>query len=223
LLDVDSRAARLGVTSLAALVRAVTTAATSASASDALRALAEGAQTVSGAEIALVRALDDSGERLEAVAIAAPRTLAAELYGTVFPAAELPVASLAELAQAPAAVRRIAERTGATRLLLVPARADGFAVSLELLRPGEPFGAEQRLAAELCAAQAALVLRAFAVGGDASSLARPALELAGEALTVALEEEDAAAEVVRLAAGVVGASAAILWQRREHGIAPAAP
>src|SRR6185437_15897481 len=86
----------------------------------------------------------------------------------------------------------------------------------------EPFGAEQRLGAELCAAQAALVLRAFALGADASSLARPALELAGEALAVALEEEDAAAEVVRLAAGVAGASAAILWQNREDGMAPAA-
>ena len=99
---------------------------------------------------------------------------------------------------------------------------DGTAVSLELLRSGEPFAAEQRLAAELCAAQAALVLRAFAADGDVSSLARPALELAGEALAVALQEEDAAAEVVRLAAGVAGASAAVLWESREGGLVPAA-
>ena len=148
--------------------------------------------------------------------------LAAELYGTVLPAAELPEAPLDDLARAPAAVRRIAEQTGATRLLLVPGRADGTAVSLELLRSGEPFAAEQRLAAELCAAQAALVLRAFALGGDVSSLARPALELAGEALAVALQEEDAAAEVVRLAAGVTGASAAVLWESREGGLVSAA-
>ena len=164
----DSRDVRLGAPSLAALVRAVTAAAGSASASDALRALAEAAQAVSGAEIALVRALDDGGERLEAVAVAAPRALAAELYGTVLPAAELPEAPLDDLARAPAAVRRVAEQTGATRVLLVPGRADGTAVSLELLRSGEPFTAEQRLAAELCAAQAALVLRAIAVGGDVS-------------------------------------------------------
>jgi serine phosphatase RsbU (regulator of sigma subunit) len=119
-------------------------------------------------------------------------------------------------------VRRIAERTGATRLLLVPARADGYAVSVELYRAGEPFGAEQRLAAELCAAQAALVLRAFAGVGDPSSLARPALELAGEALAVAMQEEDAAAEVVRLAAGVAGATAAVLWESRDDGFASAA-
>jgi serine phosphatase RsbU (regulator of sigma subunit) len=222
LLDVDSRDVRLRAPSLAALVRAVTAAAGAASPADALRALADAALAVSGAEIALVRALDDGAERLEAVAVAAPKALAAELYGTVLPASDLPAAPVDELAQAPAGIRRIAERTGATRLLLVPARADGYAASVELLRSGEPFGAEQRLAAELCAAQAALVLRAFALRGDASSLARPALELAGEALAVALEEDDAANEVVRLAAGVAGASAAILWEGRQDGIAPAA-
>ena len=204
LLDIDSTDVRLGTPSLAALVRAVTTAAGSASASEALQALAEAAQAVSGAEIALVRALDEGGERLEAVAVAASPSLAAELHGTVLPAVELPDAPLDDLARAPAAVRRIGERTGTTRLFLVPARADGIAVSVELFRSGEPFGAEQRLGAELCAAQAALLLRAFAAGGDVSSLARPALELAGEALVVALQEEDAAAEVVRLAAGDAG-------------------
>jgi serine phosphatase RsbU (regulator of sigma subunit) len=218
----DSRDARLEAPSLTALVRAVTTAAGSASASEALQALAEAAHAVSGAEIALIRALDEGGERLEAVAVAAPRALAAELHGTVLPAAELPDAPLNDLARAPAAVRRIGEHTGTTRLLLVPARADGYAVSLELFRSGEPFGAEQRLGAELCAAQAALLLRAFGVGADVSSLARPALELAGEALGVALQEEDAAAEVVRLAAGVAGASAAVLWESREEGLVSAA-
>jgi len=222
LLDIDSRDARLGASSLAALVRAVTTAAGSASASEGLRALAEAAQAVSGAEIALVRALDEGGAQLEAVAVAAPSALAAELHGTVLPAAELPDAPLDDLARAPAAVRRIGEHTGATRLFLVPARADGFAVSVELFRSGEPFGAEQRLGAELCAAQAALLLRAFAAGGDVSSLARPALELAGEALVVALQEEDAAAEVVRLAAGVAGASASVLWESGEEGLVCAA-
>jgi serine phosphatase RsbU (regulator of sigma subunit) len=218
----DSRDVRLGAPSLAALVRAVTAAAGSASASDALRVLADGAQTVSGAEIALLRALDEGGERLEVVAVAGPRPLAAELYGTALPAAELPQAPVEDLARAPAAVRRIAEHTGATCLYLVPARADGCAVSLELLRAGEPFGPEQRLAAQLCAAQAALVLRGFAAAGSASPLTRPALELAGEALAVALQEEDAAAEVVRLAAGVAGATAAVLWTSRDDGLAPAA-
>ena len=227
LLDLDSSRGnssdvRLSAPSLAALVRAVAAAAVSASSSEALRALADAARAAAGAEIALVRALDESGERLEAVAVAAPQALAAELEGTILPVEDLPAAPLVELAQAPTAVRRIAERTGSTQLLLVPARAAGCAVSLELFRSGEPFDAEQRLAAELCAAQAALVLRGFAAGGGGSSLARPALELAGEALATALHEEDAAAEVVRLAAGVAGASGAILWESREGGLVPGA-
>ncbi|HEY1564643.1 MAG TPA: SpoIIE family protein phosphatase [Gaiellaceae bacterium] len=212
LLDVDPGDVRVTAPSLAALVRAVAAAAAASSAPEALRGLSDAARAVTGAEVALVRALDDSGERLEAVAVSGPQALAAELEGTVLPAAELPGAPVCELARAPAALRRIAERTGATQVLLVPARADGCAVSVELLRSGEPFAAEQRLAAELCAAQAALVLRAFATGGDGASLARPALELAGEALAAALHEQDAAGEVVRLAAAVAGASAAILWK-----------
>jgi serine phosphatase RsbU (regulator of sigma subunit) len=222
LLDVGSSDVRLPAPSLAALVRAVTEAAVSATASDALRVLAEAARAVSGAEVALVRALDESGSHLEAVAVAAPRALAAELEGTVLPAEDLPAAPVARLSDAPAAVRRVVERAGATELFLVPAHADDCSVSLELLRSGDPFGVEQRLAAELCAAQAALALRAFARDRDASSLARPALELAGEALAAALHEQDAAAEVVRLAAAVAGASAAILWESGDGGLIPGA-
>ncbi len=218
----ESSEARVPAPSLAIVLRALTAAAVSSSSPEALLGLVEAARAVVGADVALVRALDESSERLEAVAVAAPPALAAELEGTVLPAAELPRSPVTELAEAPAAVRRVAEQCGATQLLLVPAQATGHAVSLELFRAGEPFGAEHRLAAELCAAQAALVLRAFAAGGDASSLARPALELAGEALAAALHEHDAAAEVVRLAAGVAGASAAILWQSVGEGIAPAA-
>src|SRR3954453_14611761 len=137
----DSRDVRLGAPSLAALVRAVTAAAGSTRASDGVRALGGAARAGGGPERALGRALDDGGERLEAVAVAAPRALEAELYGSVLPAAELPEAPLDDLARAPAAVRRIGEHTGASRLLLVPARADGYAVSVGLLRSGEPCGA----------------------------------------------------------------------------------
>jgi serine phosphatase RsbU (regulator of sigma subunit) len=226
LLDVGSSqgdpGVRVSALSLAALVRAAAAAAASASPREALRTLADAARAVSGAEIAVLRAPDESEDGLEAVAVAAPQALAAELEGTVLPAAELPDAPLGALAQAPPAVRRVAERAGADQVLLVPARADGLALSVELFRSGEPFAPEQRLAAELCAAQAALVLRAFAAGADASSLARPALELAGEALAAALHEQDAAAEVVRLAAGVAGASGAILWKSGDGGLTSAA-
>src|SRR2546423_4067687 len=111
----DSQDVRLGAPSLAALVRAVTAAAGSASSSDALRALAEAAQAVSGAEIALVRALDDGGEQLEAVAGAAPPAPAAALYRTGLPAAELPEAPPGHPSPAPAALPRLAAQTRTTR------------------------------------------------------------------------------------------------------------
>ena len=205
---------------LAALVRAVTAAAGAPSAVDALRELAEAARTVSGAEVAILRAPDLACERLEAVAVAAPRALAAELEGTVLAAAELPAATLTELARAPEPVRRAAARAGARELLLVPVRAHGIVLSLELLRPGRAFDEEERFAAELAAAQAALVLRAFAgsSGEAVASLAQPALELAGEALAAALHEQNAGSEIVRVAATVAGARVGILWEAGEAGL-----
>ena len=93
--------------------------------------------------------------------MAAPPALAAELQGTVLPLAELPDATLLDLARAPAAVRRIADRAGATQLLLAPARANGCVVSVELLRSGEPFatmlGMEQALPSDQRAAEAELL------------------------------------------------------------------
>jgi serine phosphatase RsbU (regulator of sigma subunit) len=101
----------------------------------------------------------------------------------------------------------------------VPVRADGAEASLELYR-ATAFGEEERLAAGLVAAQAALVLRAFSGaprGAAAAVLAEPALELAGEALAAALDDAHTGTEVVRVAAGVVGAPVGILWERTEEG------
>src|SRR5262249_20821731 len=144
--------------------------------------------------------------------------------------AELPANALDDLDRAPAATRRGATLAGASQLFLVLAgEAD---VSLELFRSGDRFSSDERFAAELCVAQALLVLRAFGGGNPAESLARPALELAGEALAAALDDGDQAGEIVRLSAAASGASAAILWERRgtdlvavaAHGIAlPDAP
>jgi serine phosphatase RsbU (regulator of sigma subunit) len=222
LLEADSAPVRVPASSLAALVSAISAAATATTATEALRALAEAARAVTAAEIAVVRIPDSTGELLEAAAVAAPTTLAAELEGTVLPLAELPGTAVDDLALAPLGARRAAERAGATRLLLLPASADDCAVTLELLRRGEAFGAEERVAGELTAALALLVLRAFNQGGPVESLARPALELAGEALAAALDEGGGAAEVVRLAAAVAGAKAGILWERRDGELVAAA-
>ncbi len=221
-LDLEAGAGSGSASSLAAVVRAFAAAAAAPSAARALQELAEAARAASGAELALVRVLDGEGDRLEAVAVAAPQPLAAELEAAPLGAADLPDAPLADLERAPAAVRRAAARIGATSLLLVPSRANGCLLSLELLRRGEPFGPEQRLAAELCASQALLVLRAFAADRDGASLARPVLELAGEALAAAAREHDAPGEVVRLAARAADAAGAVLWRHGAHGLEPAA-
>jgi serine phosphatase RsbU (regulator of sigma subunit) len=212
MLDVTPASARLPAASLAALVRAVSLAAVAATRAEALSEIADVARSLTGAEVALVRVPVEDGAALEAVAVAGPATLAAELAGTTVSVAELPESSLDDLARAPAATRRAAALAGASELFLV--RAGDAGVSLELLRVGDPFSPDERLAAELCAAQALLVLRAFGAANPTESLAWPALELAGEALAAALDEGDQAAEITRLAAAVSGATAAILWEQR---------
>ncbi len=225
MLDVTPASARLPAVSLAALVRAVSAAAAAGTCAEALSEIAAVARAVTGADVALVRIPVEGCAELEAAAVAGPATLAAELAGTRVSTAELPESALDDLDRAPAATRRAAELAGASELFLVLAGEAG--VALELLRAGEPFSSQERFAAELCAAQALLVLRAVGAGNPTASLARPALELAGEALAAALDEGDQAGEIVRLAATVAGATAAILWEQRgtelvaiaAHGVA----
>jgi serine phosphatase RsbU (regulator of sigma subunit) len=219
---VDLSAAGVSREALVALARAAGSAATRESQGEALADLAEAARSVAGADLALVRT--ESGDVLEAVAVAGPAALAAELEGTRLPTGELPDEPSDDLAAAPAAIRRAAGRAAARSFLLVPVRSGGRVASLELFRAGAPFSAAERAGAELAASATALVLRAFTLDGALADepLARPALELAGEALAAALDGADTAGEVVRLAATVVGASVGILWDRGEDGLELAA-
>jgi serine phosphatase RsbU (regulator of sigma subunit) len=116
-------------------------------------------------------------------------------------------------------VQRAAARAGARSVLLVPIDADGTAATLELYRAGGPFTVAERLGVELAASYTALTLRAFAAGAHAAAdtLARPALELAGEALAAALDESHTSVELVRVAATIVGAPVGLLWERGEDG------
>ena len=229
MLDVTSASARLPAVSLAALVRAVSAAAAAGTCAEALAEIAAAARTVAAADVALIRIPVPGGAELEAAAVAGPAALAAELDGARVAVAELPDGALDVLDRAPAATRRAATLAGASELFLVrvagsaAGKADGArpeglgreaGVELELLRAGDPFSSEERFAAELCAAQALLVLRAFGADNPAESLARPALEVAGEALAAALAEGDQAGEIVRLTAAAAGATAAILWEQR---------
>jgi serine phosphatase RsbU (regulator of sigma subunit) len=200
--------------SLAALARALASAALRPALPEALGDLAEAVRVMAAADVALVRVPAADG-RLEAIAVAGAAALAAELEGTSLPAADLPRTPVAELADAPAAVRGTAARAGARSALVLPVAIESGSASFELYRAGPAFTAEEELAAELAAGHLALLLRAFA-GAEARAvepLDRPALELAGEALAAALGETPAAAEVVRVAATVVGAPIGLLWEQ----------
>jgi serine phosphatase RsbU (regulator of sigma subunit) len=217
---IRSRVPDVPAGALASLARAVAAAAQAPELTGALDELAEAARAVSGAELALVRIRTTGSDRFEAIAVAGPATLAAELEGTFVPADEMPPATLDSLDAAPEAVRRAAARAGARSILLVPVQVDGTAATIELYRAGGAFTDAERLGVDLAVAYAALVLRAFAGGGGRAveALARPALELAGEALAAALDESHTAGELVRVAATIVGAPVGLLWERGDDGV-----
>src|SRR5581483_5780873 len=112
---------------------------------EALRDIAEAARELAVADVALVRV--EGGGLLEAVAVAGPSALAAELEGTTLPPDELPETTLTDLASAPAAVRRAAARAAARSALVVPLRLGDAVGTLELYRSGTPFAPAERLAA----------------------------------------------------------------------------
>jgi serine phosphatase RsbU (regulator of sigma subunit) len=206
------------VAGLAALARALGLAASRPTLAAALEDLAAAARALAGADVALLRT--PAGNRLEAVAVAGAAALAAELGGTQLPADDVPAAPLADLADAPAAVRRAAARAGARSAFVVPIRVGEQSATLELYRAGPAFTEGEQVAAELAAGQAALLVRAFrsAERRAADGLVPPALELAGEALAAALGEAHAAGEIVRVAATVVGAPVAVLWEQTNEGL-----
>jgi serine phosphatase RsbU (regulator of sigma subunit) len=209
--ELEHRPGNVSLEALTALVRASGVAAGRETLGAALADLAGAARIAGAADLALIRC--SSANVLEAVALAGPAALVAELEGTQLPAAELPAEPTTHLASAPASVRHAAARAAAQALLLVPVRSAGRLASVELYRTGAPFREEEQLAAELAAGQVALVLRAFAPDEPAASLAHPALELAGEALGAG----DTAADLARVAANVVGAPIALIWDYGESG------
>ncbi len=199
--------AGISIEAVAALARGVADAGSRRSLAEALEDVAVAARGSTGADVVLVRVR--AGDQLETVAVAASAALAAELEAQSVLAAALPEDRVELLSDAPPYARELAGRVGAGSLLLMPI---GEAV-VELYR-ASPFSPAEELAAELAAALAILVLKTFA----AEAVERPqALELAGEALAAALHETSPAAEVVRLAAGIVGAPVALLWQRSADG------
>jgi hypothetical protein len=190
---------------------------------EALQALAEAARAVCAAEIALLRAPDETGERLEAVAVSASEALAAELEGTVLPGGGATPIGARRGRPGPgrsASARRA--RSGATRSscsylrarTAMPSRSSCFArVSPSVRRSGSPPSCARR--------NAALVLRSLRgpaarrppwPGRRSSSRARRSRPQC----TSRTRPRRSSTSRARAA----GASAAILWESRDGGPRP---
>jgi serine phosphatase RsbU (regulator of sigma subunit) len=179
----------------------------------ALAAIAAAAVEATGADLVVLRVLDDSGEL--AARVVAPETsaLAAEVAGTRVACEAVAGGELS------AGVARAAAREHAAGMLVEAARAGGRIVgSIEVVRR-QPFGdAEPPLVAVL-AAQVALAVRTLGAGTHPAAGFRRAawLELAGEALAAGGDALRAARQAVRIAVQATGARGGIVWRIGEDG------
>ncbi len=182
----------------------------------ALGVLAEAAASGVGATLAVIRVAERGGEDLLARGVgAASPALRAELEGSRMPAAAIGPKELTERDDLPDAVRRLARRWGASRVLVCPVLSDGrVSVSLEVARAGEPFAEPELLLARVIASHASLLVRAVdPVDGHSPATSREAtLELAGRALAVVAEESRSGERLARLALEATGARSCILWR-----------
>jgi serine phosphatase RsbU (regulator of sigma subunit) len=209
--------------SLAAAGRRLTDAATL---DEALAELARAAAAATGAALAVVRVPDRSGGLPARGVWSSSAALGAELEGSRLLADELGTDEYSESDELPAALRRLAERSGAAGVAVMPELADGrMLASLELMRPGEPFSPTDRMVARIAAREAGLLVRVFErpgdpVNGDHGPFA--ALELAGRALTAGTEEGRSAERIARLTAEVTSAESCLIWRTEEGESLPIA-
>ena len=182
----------------------------------ALGVLAEAAASGVGATLAVIRVAERGGEDLLARGVwAASPALRAELEGSRIAAAAIGPKELTDRDDLPDAVRRLARRWGALRVLVCPVLSDGrVSVSLEVARAGEPFAEPDLLLARVIASHASLLVRAVdPVDGHSPATGREAtLELAGRALAVLAEESRSGERLARLALEATGARSCILWR-----------
>jgi serine phosphatase RsbU (regulator of sigma subunit) len=202
---------------LGALVAAGRRIAGETSLDGALSTLADAAAAAAGAEVAVVRVLDETGRSLRAGAIAARSdTVAAELVGSSFSLLELPVEETADSSLVPEPVRAAAARVQADAILLVPIWAEGRPIgSLELMRAGTAFSEEEIAIARLAAAQLGLALLALRGANGAEDRALSvdqSLALAGDALAAGYDLGRIGDQIVRLALAATGAAGARLWR-----------
>jgi serine phosphatase RsbU (regulator of sigma subunit) len=184
----------------------------------AVDAIAARTAEVTGADVAVVRLVDDSGSAIARAVRAESAALRAELEGSRLPASAVPAEPLDQGDELPAPLRRVAEQFGAAGVLQLPVREDNAVVgSLELLRRRDEFDERERSLAFAAADEIALARRAFGDGGGAAAAGPDLLGLAGDALAAGSDETRAADQVATLAAEATGARACAVWRYEEQG------
>jgi len=200
---------------LEALAAAGAAVASARTLAEALTGIAEAVARAAGAEIVVVRVVDDDRRHAVACGIAsASSAVAAELEGGRVAVEELPAGEVDAVGELPEPLARLAERLRAGAVVFRPVvGADRVEGTLELFRTGTAFGSAERRVARLAAAQVALAIRAFERGApDEVADGDGLLTLAGDALAAGSEESGTAEQVARLAAEATDALAVLLWR-----------
>ena len=183
----------------------------------ALGSIAARTAEVTGADVVVVRLVDESGNAGARAVHAESAALRAELEGSRLPARAVPAEPLEALDKLRPPLLRAAEQLGASGVLQLPVREGNAVVgTLELLRRGE-FDGRERTLALAAADEIALARRAFGDGGGAAIAAPDLLGLAGDALAAGSDEARAADQVATLAAEATGASACVVWRYEQQG------
>jgi serine phosphatase RsbU (regulator of sigma subunit) len=194
------------------LARAAAEVAASGDLRSALGAIARAAAEATRADLAVLRVLDADGQLVARAMAPEGSALGAEVAGTR--AAWEAVAA----GEVPEPTRRAAERARASGVLVVAARAAGRIVgSVELVRIGEDFDADERALADLVGTQVALAVRTLSPGIGSTHTRAKWLELAGDALAAGGDAHRAAQQTVRVAVETTGAHGGALWDLGGEG------
>ena len=184
----------------------------------ALDAIAARTAEVTGADVVVVRLVDESGAAGARAVHAESAALRAELEGSRVAARSVPAEPLEERDQLSLPMQRAAEQLGASGVLQLPVREGNAVVgSLELLRRRGEFDGRDRTLALAAADEIALARRAFGDGGGAAAVAPDLLGLAGDALAAGSDEARAADQVATLAAEATSARACVVWRYEQQG------
>ncbi len=185
---------------------------------EAVGSIAARTAEVTGADVVVVRLVDESGNAGARAVHAESAALRAELEGSRLPARDVPAELLEALDKLRPPLLRAAEQLGASGVLQLPVREGNAVVgTLELLRRRGEFDGRERMLAVAAADEIALARRAFGDGGGAATAAPDLLGLAGDALAAGSDEARAADQVATLAAEATGASACVVWRYEQQG------